>query len=74
MIYNDDYNDKRYNSTEIEIERILEEAYPNPIENESNCIICPNCGEKLYDGDIYYPQLCLCECCLSDYKQRVELD
>lgn len=66
---------KTYNDSEIErqIEEFLDEKYPNPYEQDYSYIECPTCGEKLYEGDIWYPELMLCESCIRDYQKRVEI-
>jgi hypothetical protein len=62
------------NEAEKKIEEFLDKKYPNPYEQDYSYIECPNCGEKLYDGDIYYPQIYACEHCLKDYEVRVEIE
>jgi predicted RNA-binding Zn-ribbon protein involved in translation (DUF1610 family) len=68
------YVDNKYSSTGTELDGLMNQAYPNPIENETTHLVCPNCGENLYDGDTHYPRLGLCEYCLPDYKEKVEIE
>ena len=72
--YNDGKNCNKYSSDEIELEKLLEEQYKNPLEEDYIYILCTNCGERLYEGDIYYPEIGLCEYCLPNYKERVEIE
>ncbi len=55
------------------IEDMRDALYPNPLEEAPLHIICPNCGEQLYDGDVYYPSIGICEYCLPDYKEVVNI-
>jgi uncharacterized OB-fold protein len=68
--------DQFSNPREVEkkIEEYLDKQYPNPYEQDYCYIECPNCGEKLYEGDIYYPQIYACEHCLKNYQVRVEIE
>lgn len=61
-----------YNDESLMAERLRGYVYSN--DSESIYRVCPNCGEQLYDGDSYYPRLGLCEYCICDYKERVEID
>ena len=63
-----------YNDEDLKAEQLKDYMYPNPLENEVFHLVCPNCEQSLYEGDIYYPELGLCEYCLQDYKERVELE
>lgn len=63
-----------YNDEDLRIEELRDDIYQNPLEHSETHIVCSNCGESLYDGDIYYPQIGLCEYCLPDYKERVEIN
>lgn len=57
-----------------EIERLQEAMYPNPLEEDTQIhITCQHCGEYLYDGDVYYPELGVCEYCLVEYKEIVNI-
>lgn len=47
---------------------------PNYDEDRDGFIICPNCGEHLYDGDTHYPELDTCEFCIDEYKKIVEIE
>lgn len=60
-------------NSDNDIERLRDALYPNPLENTQIRIICQNCGEYLYDGDTYYPDLGVCEYCLQDYKEIVDI-
>lgn len=66
--------DMNYNDEDLKAERLRDYMYPNPSGTEVTHRICPHCGESLYDGDSYYPLLGLCEYCIPDYKERVEID
>ena len=75
MIDSQDWNiENKYFSTGTELDALVEKFYPNPLENDTNYTVCPNCGERLYDGDTYYPRIGLCEYCLPDYKEKVEIE
>ena len=63
-----------YDDDGLRIEEFLGRMYQNPLDNSDTHIVCPNCGESLYDGNIHYPSIGLCEYCLPDYKERVDLD
>ena len=63
-----------YNDDDSRIEELIGRMYQNPLDENNTHIVCTNCGENLYDGDIYYPSIGLCEYCLPDYKERVDLD
>ena len=61
----DDYN---------EIEQLQNAVYTNSLEEDAQIhVVCQRCGEYLYDGDIYYPELGVCEYCLMDYKKVVDI-
>ena len=55
------------------IENLKDVVFPNPLEESPLYISCPNCGEQLYDGDTYYPDIGVCEYCLQDYKEIVNI-
>ena len=74
MIQSNTWRNNKYSFDGVEIDAIIDQAYPNSIEYDETHIVCQNCGEKLYDGDTYYPELGVCEHCLSDYKEGVEID
>jgi formylmethanofuran dehydrogenase subunit E len=62
------------NEVEKKIEEFLDKKYPNPYEQDYSYLECSSCGEKLYDGDVYYPELYVCEHCLKSYQVRVEIE
>ncbi len=33
---------------------------------------CPECDEKLYEDNVWYPVLKVCEYCIGDFKKQVE--
>jgi formylmethanofuran dehydrogenase subunit E len=72
----DSWKKQSYNPIEVEkqIEEFLDEKYPNPYEQDRCYIECPTCGERLYEGDVYYPDLLLCDSCIRDYQKRVEIE
>ena len=40
-------------------------------EEEGPVLRCAGCGEELYPGDDYYPDLELCEYCIGRFKVRI---
>ena len=54
-------------------DNIINDLYVNPLDETPLYIICGGCGEKLYDGDTYYPELGVCEWCICDYKSVVDI-
>jgi hypothetical protein len=36
------------------------------------CFDCPECGHALYEDNLWYPQLEVCEYCVNDFKKEVE--
>lgn len=35
-------------------------------------ILCGNCGAMLFEDDVYYPELGVCEHCVALYEKRIE--
>lgn len=68
------YNDDNLSLGDNNFDSVVEQNYSNQLENDITHIICQNCGENLYDGDTYYPRLGVCEYCLPDYKEKVEIE
>ena len=57
---------------------MCEECHQNPCDPRcpnsplgTPIATCFNCGEDLFEGDIYYPLLDLCEHCIKEYEVEV---
>ena len=46
---------------------------PNYDKDKEGFIVCHNCKEHLYQGDTYYPDLDVCEFCIDEYLETVEI-
>lgn len=42
---------------------------PDPIP----ILKCENCNMELFDGDVYYPELGVCQYCVEDFEEEVFL-
>lgn len=54
-----------------DIAQIIATGYP--YSKNDVYIICPNCGIKIYEGDMWYPDWNVCENCIDDFKKEVDL-
>lgn len=50
---------------------ILGHAPECPLFGEDYVIKCKGCGEELYHGDIYYPELEVCAHCIGQFREKV---
>lgn len=80
-MFSDPYGKDWYENTtnglddRLIIEDVLSQRFKNPLEDEPDLYItCPTCGEHLHDGETYYPEIGVCEYCISDYKQTVSIN
>ena len=63
-----------YDDSGLPIGDNFDNVIEHQLENDVTHIVCQNCGENLYDGDTYYPRIGVCEYCLHDYKEKVEIE
>lgn len=74
-MFTDSYGKDWYENTTSLDTNDVNWNYYNPLEENSNLyIVCQTCGEHLYDGEYYYPELNVCEYCIDKYRQTVNID
>lgn len=53
---------------DVDVERLTDQYYSHVHLEKEECVTCDGCGEYLIDGDVYYPDIGVCEYCLQNYK------
>jgi len=53
---------------DVEVERLADHYYSRVHLEKEDCVTCDGCCECLIDGDVYYPNIGVCEYCLQSYK------
>ena len=71
MGYNDECS-KECNSY-YSIEKIADKYCTRSYMGKEEYVKCDGCGEFLRDGDIYYPDIGVCEYCLQNYRSVVKI-
>lgn len=47
---------------------------PNYDIDVEGYILCPSCGSKLHNQDVWYPDLDVCEFCLKEHEKEVDVE